>query len=72
MQLSLPLMRNVLLIGGSHAHALVLRQWAMKPVGGVRLTVISPRATAHFTEMLHGFVAGHSDRYELDIDLGPL
>ncbi len=69
MQLPLPLMKNVVLIGGGHSHALVLRKWAMKPLAGARLTVINPSATAPYTGMLPGFVAGHYERDELDIDL---
>ncbi len=64
-----PISRDVVLIGGGHAHALMLRQWAMRPVQGVRLTVINPAPTAPYTGMLPGFVAGHYDRHELDIDL---
>lgn len=62
-------MRNVVLVGGGHAHALVLRRWAMKPVAGARVTVINPGPTAPYTGMLPGFVAGHYTREELDIDL---
>ena len=69
MQLLLPLIKNVVLVGGGHAHALMLRMWAMKPVAGVRVTVINPTATAPYTGMLPGFVAGHYRRDELDIDL---
>lgn len=68
-QLPLPLLKNVVFVGGGHAHALVLRQWAMKPVSGVRLTVINPHPTAPYTGMLPGFVAGHYTRDELDIDI---
>lgn len=69
MQLPLPLLKNVVLVGGGHAHALVLREWAMKPVAGARLTVINPEPTAPYTGMLPGYVAGHYTRKELDIDL---
>ena len=69
MQLPLPLLKNVVLVGGGHAHALVLREWAMKPVAGASLTVINPHPTAPYTGMLPGFVAGHYTREELDIDL---
>lgn len=69
MQLPLPLLSNVVLVGGGHAHALLLRQWAMKPVAGAQLTVINPAPTAPYTGMLPGFVAGHYTRDELDIDL---
>lgn len=69
MQLPPPLLKNVVLIGGGHAHALLLRKWAMKPVAGVRVTIINPSPTAPYTGMLPGFVAGHYGREQLDIDL---
>ncbi len=69
MQLPLPLLKNVVLVGGGHAHALLLRRWAMKPVAGAQLTLINPGPTAPYTGMLPGFVAGHYERDELDIDL---
>ncbi|MCO4847027.1 MAG: selenide, water dikinase SelD [Yoonia sp.] len=65
----LPLTRDLVLIGGGHTHALVLRKWGMNPLAGVRLTVINPGPTAPYSGMLPGFVAGHYTRDELDIDL---
>ena len=65
----LPLTRDLVLIGGGHTHALVLRKWGMDPLPGVRLTVINPGPTAPYSGMLPGFVAGHYTRDELDIDL---
>ncbi|MBB5720598.1 selenide,water dikinase [Loktanella ponticola] len=64
-----PQTRDLVLVGGGHTHALVLRSWAMKPLPGVRLTVINPGPTAPYSGMLPGFVAGHYTRAELDIDL---
>ncbi|MEL6641237.1 MAG: selenide, water dikinase SelD [Pseudomonadota bacterium] len=64
-----PFTRDLVLIGGGHTHALVLRSWGMKPMPGVRLTVINPGPTAPYSGMLPGFVAGHYTREELDIDL---
>ncbi|MDE0852694.1 FAD-dependent oxidoreductase, partial [Yoonia sp.] len=69
MKNNLPLTRDLVLVGGGHTHALVLRSWAMKPLPGVRLTVINPGPTAPYSGMLPGFVAGHYTRAELDIDL---
>ncbi len=65
----LPLTQDLVLIGGGHAHALVLRKWGMLPLPGARLTVINPGPTAPYSGMLPGFVAGHYSRDELDIDL---
>ncbi|MBT8425800.1 MAG: selenide, water dikinase SelD, partial [Silicimonas sp.] len=68
-QMPLPLVKEVALIGGGHAHALLLRSWGMKPVPGARLTLINPAPTAPYTGMLPGFVAGHYTRDTLEIDL---
>ena len=64
-----PLTRDLVLIGGGHAHALVLRRWGMRKLPGARLTLINPDATAPYTGMLPGHVAGHYPRSALEIDL---
>ncbi len=64
-----PLIRDLVLVGGGHTHALVLRMWAMKPLAGVRLTLINPHPTAPYSGMLPGHVAGHYSRADLEIDL---
>lgn len=65
----LPATKDVVLIGGGHAHAIVLLKWGMRPLPGARLTLINPGPTAPYSGMLPGFVAGHYQREELDIDL---
>lgn len=65
----LPVTKDLVLIGGGHSHALFLRKWGMRPLPGARVTVINPGPTAPYSGMLPGFVAGHYDRSELDIDL---
>lgn len=65
----LPLTHDLVLVGGGHAHALVLRKWAMAPLPGARVTVINPGPTAPYSGMLPGFVAGHYLRSDLGIDL---
>ncbi|MEL6957505.1 MAG: selenide, water dikinase SelD [Pseudomonadota bacterium] len=69
MTANIPLTRDLVLIGGGHTHALVLRKWGMTPLPGVRLTVINPGPTAPYSGMLPGFVASHYTREELNIDL---
>lgn len=69
MKTDFPLTRDLVLVGGGHAHALVLKMWAMQPLAGVRVTVINPAPTAPYSGMLPGFVAGHYSSDELYIDL---
>lgn len=69
MQTQIPLTRDLVLVGGGHAHALALRMWGMDPLPGVRLTLINPGPTAPYSGMLPGHIAGHYAREALDIDL---
>ena len=66
---SVPIVKELVLVGGGHAHALVLRRWGMRPVPGVRLTLINPGPSAPYTGMLPGHIAGHYGRAALEIDL---
>ncbi|WP_103332281.1 selenide, water dikinase SelD [Pseudotabrizicola formosa] len=65
----LPLTRDIVLIGGGHAHALVLRMWGMTPLPGARITVVNPGPVAPYTGMLPGAIAGHYSRDAMMIDL---
>ena len=66
---AIPLTRDLVLIGGGHAHALVLRRWGMDPLPGARVTLVDPHPAAPYTGMLPGHVAGHYGRADLEIDL---
>ena len=57
MNAALPITRELLLIGGGHTHALVLRMWGMSPMPGVRVTLVNPEPTAAYSGMLPGFIA---------------
>src|SRR5690606_15778136 len=35
-----PVLRDIVLVGGGHSHAMLLRMFAMQPMPGVRLTLI--------------------------------
>ncbi len=64
--------RQLVLIGGGHAHALVLKHWRDKPLANVRLTLISPQALTPYSGMLPGLVAGHYRYEDTHIDLPAL
>jgi pyridine nucleotide-disulfide oxidoreductase family protein len=51
-------MKRLVLAGAGHAHALVLRQWAARPMDGVALTVCSPEPLAPYSGMVPGWLAG--------------
>jgi selenide,water dikinase len=67
--LDFPAVKDLVFVGGGHAHALVLLRWAMDPMPGVRLTVINPGPAAPYTGMLPGLIAGHYQRDDIMIDL---
>ena len=67
--LGIPAVKDLVFVGGGHAHALVLLRWAMNPLPGVRLTVVNPGPAAPYTGMLPGLIAGHYRRDEIMIDL---
>ena len=64
-----PYLRDLLLIGGGHAHVQVIRRFGMKPEPGVRLTLVSRESATPYTGMLPGFVAGDYEQAEIVIDL---
>ena len=64
-----PIVRDVVLVGGGHSHALLIRRWAMRPLPGVRLTLVSDGVMTPYSGMLPGHVAGHYTADEVHIDL---
>ncbi|WP_041426290.1 selenide, water dikinase SelD [Synechococcus sp. CC9311] len=65
---------HLVLAGGGHSHALLLRKWVMNP--GSRpntfITLVSRHSTALYSGMVPGLVAGLYQREELEIDLRQL
>ena len=63
---------DLVFIGGGHSHSLVLRMLAMRPIAGVRLTLITDTLLTPYSGMLPGYIAGHYSLTETHLDLNKL
>lgn len=64
--------REVVLVGGGHAHIEVIRRYGGAPIPDTQLTVVDRNPFPVYSGMVPGFVAGQYQQTELEIDLRAL
>ena len=66
--------QHLILAGGGHSHALLLRRWAMQPHRRPQglITLVNRQSTSLYSGMVPGLVAGHYPREAVAIDLRQL
>ncbi|MEH2126051.1 FAD-dependent oxidoreductase [Nostoc sp.] len=67
-----PIVKNLVLIGGGHSHAILIKMFGIKPLTGVRLILITTASETAYSGMLPGHIAGFYSHNECHIDLRPL
>ncbi len=72
MQPQAPQNTDLLLIGGGHSHLAVVKQLGMRPIPGLRITMISKDIHTPYSGMMPGLIAGHYDYDDTHIDLRKL
>ena len=65
-------MKRLLLVGGGHAHAFVLRELARRRPAGLEVMLVTPHDRQLYSGMLPGWIAGHYTTDDLVLPLRPL
>ena len=60
---------DLVLVGGGHAHLILLMKFAKKPILGTRITLVSNELATPYSGMIPGYIEGEYSWRESHIDL---
>ena len=67
-----PILADLVFLGGGHAQIAAIKSFAMNPVPGLRLTIVTSNIRTPYSGMLPAYVEGVWDEDDLHIDLAHL
>jgi pyridine nucleotide-disulfide oxidoreductase family protein len=67
-----PKVRELVLVGGGHAHVHVLKELALEPIPNSRVVLVTPYTRQLYSGMIPGYIAGHYSMNDCAIELPAL
>ena len=67
-----PILADLVFLGGGHAHVAAIKTFAMSPVPGLRLTIVTSDIRTTYSGMLPGYIEGVWEDQDIHIDLAHL
>ena len=67
-----PILADLVFLGGGHAQIAAIKSFAMNPIPGLRLTIVTANIRTPYSGMLPAYVEGVWDDDDLHIDLAHL
>ena len=67
-----PILADLVLLGGGHAQVAAIKNFAMSPVPGLRLTIVTGDILTPYSGMLPGYIEGIWKDNDIHIDLAHL
>ena len=67
-----PILADLVFLGGGHAHVAAIKSFAMNPIPGLRLTIVTSDIHTTYSGMLPGYIEGVWQDEDIHIDLAHL
>ena len=64
-----PIVHDLVLVGAGHSNISVLKYLGMKPISGLRISLINKTISSPYSGMLPGYISGTYKKHEVEINL---